>query len=165
MIKVLQKGDKILEQKAEEISLDEVESTNIKDIISNMKEVLNNAKDAVALAAPQVGQSLRLFLMSKKVFKNDKAEDLIFINPKITKMSKDKEWVEEGCLSVKDIYGKVERYKKTTIRAHDEKGKIFTFGASGLLAQVFQHEIDHLDGILFTTKAKDLKKEENKNDK
>jgi len=65
--------------------------------------------------------------------------------------------VEEGCLSVRWLYGKVERNEKTLVRAYDEKGKLFTFGGSGLLSQVFQHEIDHLNGALFIDKAKDLK--------
>ena len=65
--------------------------------------------------------------------------------------------VDEGCLSVRWLYGKVERAEKITVRAYDENGKPFTMGASGLLAQAFQHEIDHLNGILFIDKATDLK--------
>ena len=86
-----------------------------------------------------------------------KVEDQIFINPVITKESKEKKWMEgEGCLSVRLVYGKVKRSTKVTLRAHDEKGKLFERGASGILAHIFQHEVDHLNGILFIDKAKDL---------
>ena len=85
-----------------------------------------------------------------------KTPDLIFINPEIIKLSRDKEDLDEGCLSVRYLYGKVRRAKKVSIRAYDEYGKKIERGAAGLLAQVFQHEIDHLDGILFIDKARDV---------
>ena len=81
---------------------------------------------------------------------------MIFINPKILKTSKEKIMADEGCLSVRWLYGKVKRSKKTLIRAYDENGKLFTLGGSGLLSQAFQHETDHLEGILFTDKVVDL---------
>ncbi|MEA2112418.1 MAG: peptide deformylase [Patescibacteria group bacterium] len=159
MVKVLQKGDKTLEKTAEEITLGEIQSPEIKGIISEMKDVLKNTDDAIALAGPQIGKSLRIFIVSNRFFEKNNKKDLIFINPKIVKLSKEKQWMEEGCLSVRDVYGEVERSKKTLISALDEHGKKFTFGSSGLLSQVFQHEVDHLNGVLFTTKAKNLRKE------
>ena len=87
------------------------------------------------------------------------SKDLIFINPKITKLSQKKGWVPEGCLSVRWLYGKTLRSQKASIEAYDEHGKKFIRGASGLLAQIFQHETDHLDGILFIDHAKDIKEE------
>ena len=146
-----------------------------------MSEALESQKDGVAIAAPQIAHSLRIFVVSGKVFDNDfikGREDrfdgkkspennkekkimkhLIFINPKISKLSRDKEWMPEGCLSVRWLYGKTFRSKKATVTAYDENGKKFTRGASGLLAQIFQHETDHLDGILFIDHAKDVKEE------
>jgi peptide deformylase len=138
-----------------------------------MQQALEEQDDGVAIAAPQVGENLRLFVMSRKVFDlvaNDKnraetmdpkAEtrefsDMIFINPKVIKLSKEKVDTEEGCLSVRWLYGKVRRSKKATVQALDENGEKILVGGSGLVAQIFQHEIDHLDGILFTDKAKDL---------
>lgn len=86
-----------------------------------------------------------------------KVEDQIFINPVLIKESREKKWMEgEGCLSVRWVYGKVKRSTKVTLRAHDEKGKLIERGASGILAHIFQHEVDHLNGILFIDKAKDL---------
>src|SRR3989339_650585 len=70
-------------------------------------------------------------------------KDMVFINPKILKISKKQMLTEEGCLSVRWLYGKVKRAEKTLIKAYDENGKFFTFGGSGLLSQAFQHETDH----------------------
>ena len=139
-----------------------------------MKEALDSQDDGVAIAAPQIGYPLRIFVVSKKVDSLTKKtkkngsekivqsgtshnqEDSVYINPEIKKLSKDKKSVEEGCLSVRFLYGKVIRASKATVTAYDETGKKFTKGASGLLAQIFQHEVDHLNGILFIDKAKNL---------
>lgn len=164
MPKILQKGNEILEQKAQEINSRDIQSVKIKKIIKIMKDTLEKQKDGIALASPQIGKSFRLFIVSSKAYeldedkKNKENKYLVFINPEIIKLSKKKEWLEEGCLSVVGIIGKVKRSTNCTIKAFDENGKIFTRGAGGLLAQVFQHEIDHLNGILFTSKAKDLYK-------
>ncbi len=169
MLKILQKGNEILEQKAEEVSSDDFQSAKIKNLINEMKNTLKKTEDGVALAAPQIGESLRIFIISPEAYRIDnekeepKKQDLIFINPEIIKCSKKKEWMDEGCLSVAGYFGKVERSTNCTISAYDEGGNKFTRGAGGILSQIFQHEIDHLDGILFTEKAKGLK--ENKNEK
>jgi peptide deformylase len=121
----------------------------------------------VAIAAPQIGESLRIFIVSGRAFdiekgiydenaKKPKSEDLVCINPKIDRLSRDKADMDEGCLSVRYLYGKVKRSKKATVTAYNESGKKFTRGGSGLLAQIFQHETDHLDGVLFIDKAKDV---------
>lgn len=130
-----------------------------------MKHALHREPDGVAIAAPQIAESLRIFIVAGFVFdlkkKNiggTKSPDKVFINPEIIKHSKEAKWVPgEGCLSVRWIYGSVKRYKQATVRAYDESGKSFTMSGSGLIAQIFQHEIDHLDGILFTDHAKDIK--------
>jgi peptide deformylase len=172
--KILQVKEKVLHKKTYEVSLDEIKKTKIKKIIKEMSFSLVSQSDGVAIAAPQIGYSLRIFVVSGKIFSKNfnrsenekllqddkmKVEDLIFINPKISKLSKEKEWLPEGCLSVRWLYGKVLRSKKATVTAYDQNGKKFTRGASGLLAQIFQHETDHLDGILFIDKAKDLREE------
>ncbi|MBU0612115.1 peptide deformylase [Patescibacteria group bacterium] len=172
MKKIVQKSDKVLRQKAKEIPLEEITTPKIQKIIKEMSDSLKSQDDGVALAAPQIGYPLKIFVVSGKIFdidfirgqglptnKKDIPKDLIFINPKISKLSKEKEWVPEGCLSVRWIYGKVHRSKKATITAYDEKGKKIIRGASGLLAQIFQHETDHLDGTLFIDKAKELQEE------
>lgn len=157
---ILQKNSKILRKKGIAVPLDKIKSKKIKSVIQKMIKAVNSRDDGVAIAAPQVGELLNIFVVSKKAFElttkektNKKFEDKIFINPKLTKISKEKAEVEEGCLSVKDIYGVVKRSKKATITAYDENGKLFTIGGSGLIAQIFQHEMDHLEGILFTDKT------------
>lgn len=175
MVKILPKDDKILRKVAKEVPVQDIKSEKIQKIISDMREVLSREEDGVAIAAPQIGEPLRIFVISGKVLKMKEARekikekdktldnddivypDLIFINPEITKTSKTAKLMEEGCLSIRWWYGEVRRAAKATIRAFDENGKIFTRGASGLMAQIFQHETDHLNGILFTDKAKKLK--------
>jgi peptide deformylase len=166
MATIIQREDPILRKKAMPVVLADIKSAKIKKIISDMRKTLASQDDGVAIAAPQIGISLRIFVISGKVFdmikpdmmeeKNKKAKDVVCINPKIVKISKDKKVVEEGCLSVRYLYGKTNRSTKARIRAYDEKGVSFELGGSGLLAQIFQHETDHLDGILFTDHAVDL---------
>jgi peptide deformylase len=182
MKKILQKNEKVLRQTAKEIPIADIKTLKIKKILKEMSASLKSQSDGVAIAAPQIGYSMRIFVVSGKIFEknftknreeklptqnkttaNEKVEekikDLVFINPKISKLSKDKEWLPEGCLSVRPFYGKTWRSKKATVTAYDENGKKFTRGASGLLAQIFQHETDHLNGILFIDHAKDVKEE------
>lgn len=165
-VEILQKNNKTLRKKAELIPVGEIKSAKIAKVIKNMKEAMHSQKDAVAIAAPQIGESLRIFAVSGKVFlKTESGEqieqavlppDQVFINPKIIKLSKTKKLMEEGCLSVRYLYGKVKRAIKTTIEAYNENGEKIERGASGLLAQIFQHETDHLEGKLFIDKAVDV---------
>ena len=159
--KIVQAEDKVLRIKAKEVKIDEITSPATKKILDQMKKSLEQEYDGVAIAAPQIGVSLRIFVVSKRAFeivtgKEGKFEDQVFINPVIKKFSKEKESMEEGCLSVRWKYGKVMRSEKVTLTAFDETGKKITRGATGLIAQIFQHETDHLDGILFIDKAKDV---------
>lgn len=164
--KILQKDEKVLREIAKEIPLKEIKSLKIKKILKEMSEALAGEHDGVAIAAPQIGYSLRIFLVAGRVFdKNftkgkevkELIKDKVFINPEIVKLSKEKEWMSEGCLSVRPVYGKTHRSKKATVVAYDENGEKFNYGGSGLLAQIFQHETDHLNGILFIDHAKDLR--------
>ncbi len=159
--KIIQAEDKVLRVRAKEVKTEEITSPAIKKILEQLKKSLEKESDGVAIAAPQIGVSLRIFVISKRAFeiitgKEGEFEDKVFINPIITKLSKEKEEMEEGCLSVRWKYGKVMRADKATIKAYDENGKKFTLGASGLISQIFQHETDHLDGVLFIDKAKDV---------
>ena len=165
MIKIVQNGEPVLRQIAHEIPEAEITSAKTQAIIKRMIAALESQDDGVAIAAPQIGEAVRIFIVSGKIFDSnypDIAEGapipphLVCINPKITKLSKTKKWLPEGCLSVRWLYGNVQRATKAEIRAYDEQGQIFTRGGSGLLAQIFQHENDHLDGILFIDKAEDL---------
>lgn len=181
MNEIIQKENPILRKISTPVSIEEIKSRKIETIIRRMIKALNKEDDGVAIAAPQIGENVRIFIVSKKIFEimeeedrtkkpkskrealdefetsNREYKDMVFINPEIIKMSKKKIDLEEGCLSVRWLYGKVKRSEKTLVRAYDENGKIFSLGGSGILSQVFQHEIDHLDGILFIDKAKALR--------
>lgn len=176
---IVQKENKVLRKITKPVPIENIKSRKIETIIRRMIKAVDSQQDGVAIAAPQIGENLRIFVISKKLFEmmaeeksNQKSKrenldefeknkpefkDMVFINPEIIKISKEKMTVEEGCLSVRWLYGKVKRSQKTLVRAYDENGKPFTMGGSGLLSQAFQHEIDHLDGILFTDKASELK--------
>ncbi|MSR73029.1 peptide deformylase [Candidatus Parcubacteria bacterium] len=163
MPKILQKNDPLLRKKSLEVPVKEITSAKVQKIISAMKKSLVSQDDGVAIAAPQIGELLRIFVISNKVFgmeKKDgdikKYEDMVFINPKITKLSKSTKMMDEGCLSVRYLYGKVKRFQKAMVEAYDENGKRFTKGGSGILAQIFQHETDHLNGVLFIDTAVDV---------
>ncbi len=177
---IIQEPHKTLRKKARELAPDEIKSGKIQKLIRDMSETLRAIEVGVGLAAPQVGKSLRIFLVSQETLslrrdrdkldvnelKKSKRERewtyLVFINPKIIKTSKKKNLLAEGCLSVSDpagklVYGQVERFEKLTVEARDQTGKKFTRGASELFAQVIQHEFDHLEGILFIDKAREIK--------
>src|SRR3989344_4450085 len=175
MTTIVQMGDKVLRETAQEISLTEIKTPKIRSILKKMTDALSTAKDGVALAAPQIGIPLRIFIVLKEYTENKTAQELkeikekkvkpeivVFINPKISKISKKKQTSKEGCLSVMGIFGTVARAEKVTVEAYSEKGEKFSRGASGLLAQIFQHEMDHLNGILFTDTAVNLEKIETK---
>ncbi|MCX6796596.1 MAG: peptide deformylase, partial [Candidatus Falkowbacteria bacterium] len=128
-------------------------SAEFKKFYRNLKFTMVK-RDGVGLAAPQVGKNIRLFAMQTK------DGPLIFINPKITKKSLTKEWSEEGCLSVPNTFGKVKRHKKITCLYQNDQGERKKIIANGLMAAVLQHENDHLDGILFIDKAREIIKGE-----
>jgi len=172
MKKIVQKDNPVLRQKAESVKLEEISSKKIQGTIADMKEALSAEEDGVGLAAPQIGIPLRIFIVSRRAFlftEEKSAEDtletatppakytdLVFINPELVKKSKKTIKLSEGCLSVRWIYGNVKRSTNATIIAYDETGKKVTRGAGGLLAQIFQHELDHLEGTLFIDKATDM---------
>jgi len=159
---IVQQKDPVLRKKAKNVPLTMIGTPELAKIIADMSIAMATQKDGVAIAAPQIGVSLQIFLVSGEVLsKADKdytgdKSDLVFINPKITKLSKEKHLVEEGCLSVRWLYGTVNRSIKASIVAVNEKGEKIERGASGLLAQIFQHETDHLNGTLFIDKADEV---------
>ncbi|MGB9763003.1 MAG: peptide deformylase [Minisyncoccia bacterium] len=142
----------ILRQKSKEV---EKVTPEIRNLILEMKEIMLQ-NDGIGLAAPQIGESLRIIVCQI----DDKFYS--FVNPKIIKTSKKTIIFEEGCLSLPFIFGEVERPEKITLEALDFYGKPIKLKAFGLLARVIQHEIDHLDGILFIDKAKNIIKEPQK---
>jgi len=168
MADIRQQNDPVLRQKADLVKSSEFGSTQLTKIIKDMKKALAEQSDGVAIAAPQIGVSKQIFIVSHQTWKHIKGgpetkEDLVFINPTILKKSKTKELMDEGCLSVRWWYGKVERSTKVSVEALNETGQKFIWNGSGLIAQIFQHEIDHLEGTLFIDKAVDLQEIEPSN--
>jgi peptide deformylase len=162
---VVQIGDPVLRQVAHPVPHKDFGSKKLLSLIERMKKVLSKEKYGVAIAAPQLGESVRLFVVAGRSFdeeaKDDsKTPDRVFINPEILRVSKKTREMSEGCLSVRGTYGAVLRHEKVSIKAQDEHGKVFTYQASDLIAHIFQHEIDHLDGILYVDKAVRLSEDE-----
>lgn len=169
VVTIVQTEDKVLRKIAKEIPMANITKPKVQQVIADMSEALDSQYDGVAIAAPQIGESLRLFVVSGKIFDDEfingnspvrhykrKTPNIVFINPVFKKMSKDRKLMMEGCLSVRPLYGKVRRATRVTVEAYDEHGKKFTKEGSGLLAHIFQHEMDHLEGVLFIDKAKEL---------
>lgn len=148
MLNIVAVPNPVLSKKSQEVKKIDGE---IKKLVEEMVDTLeNNPRKGVGLAAPQVGKSLRIIIA--KSGRGGQASTHALINPQIIKWSSQKELDWEGCLSVPDTYGRVERAQKVVVRALNKSGKKVTLKASGLFARVLQHEIDHLDGILITQK-------------
>lgn len=157
IIQIDEREENTLRQIARDIKKSEFGSDYLKDVIKTMQNALAKESDGVALAAPQIDLPLRMFVISPSAYPDDaKWKPLVFINPTITKTSKKVAVMEEGCLSVRWIYGKTTRSLSATVEAYDVNGVKFSYGASGLIAHIFQHEIDHLEGILFIDHGFDL---------
>ena len=160
MAKLVASNHPVLHTIAEEITKEELGNGFVTKLIKDMRGALKtysvDGYTAVAIAAPQIGVSKRLFLIDDQSKDRDSLPSLIAINPKLIKVSKKTHLVGEGCLSIPNFYGEVRRHTNVTMRALDESGKKYERGAGGLLAQIIQHEYDHLDGILFIDRAEKI---------
>lgn len=138
-----------------------VVNERIKKIIKEMQNVTLDWEDnrqhevGVALAAIQIDESLKIVVVRNNFDNKEDRSFSVFINPIITKYDGEIEEDYEGCLSVPDIYGKVPRYSKVRVEAMDENGNLFRLNADGFLARVFQHEVDHNNGIMFIDRIKE----------
>jgi peptide deformylase len=139
-------------------------TTEIRKFIDDMVETLDS-KPGLGLAAPQVGRNIRAVIIESKETRDEdgnivyeKIPLMVLINPAITHYSRDKIEMDEGCFSVPNKYGPVTRPKKIKFEAINIDGKKVKGSASGLVARIIQHEIDHLDGILFIDKVSDPSK-------
>ena len=140
MLKIYKLGEEVLRQKAEPVQ--EV-TEEIKTLANDMFEAMEK-KNGVGLAGPQVGKLLRIFVAVA-----DDNVRRVFINPQIISTSQELSDYEEGCLSIPGVYETIRRPMRVTVQALNEEGKAFTIETDGLLARIIQHEIDHLNGILF----------------
>ncbi|NTW05522.1 MAG: peptide deformylase [Peptococcaceae bacterium] len=146
--KIIQEGDEVLREKAKEVSKI---NSNIAKLLDNMSDTMYAYK-GVGLAAPQVGVSKRVIIV-------DVGEGLIeLINPEIIESSGEMSDVE-GCLSVPSIIGEVKRACKVRVTGMNRNGNKVELEAEGYLSRALQHEIDHLNGILFVDLAKNIRRE------
>jgi peptide deformylase len=133
----------------------------LQDLITSMVETMREAP-GVGLAAPQVGVSERVIVVEFGDENDDQAPLKLFtlVNPEINRYSEESETGVEGCLSVPDFLGEVERAEKVIVKGFNRHGQPVKIKANGWLARIFQHEIDHLDGVLFTDRAEKVWKAE-----
>ncbi len=149
-------GDTVLTTKAKNIPAN---YAGLKELVANMFETMYNA-NGVGLAAPQVGLSLRLFVIDAEQYDEEKfkGQKKAFINPEILERSGEPWAFNEGCLSIPDVRGDVLRPAKIRMRYFDEQGKEHTEEFEDMPARIIQHEYDHIEGILFTDHLNPLKR-------
>lgn len=150
MLDIFTLGEEILTVKCKKVTTFDSSLTLLVDaMFDTMAEA-----DGVGLAAPQVGIDMRLFVVDDQ--KGTRQE---FINPEIVETSMDNVFMEEGCLSIPNVWHDVERPRSVTIQAQDVNGKTFKIKAEGLLARTIQHENDHINGIVFIDRLSDIERE------
>lgn len=166
------KEEKFLRKKTVRFDFDKYRKKETSELIKKMREIMTEA-NGIGLSANQLGLNMRLFIAQipkiqyqeveppKINYQDNKQKDAdskfyAIFNPEITKFSEKKIVIEEGCLSVPGIYGEVERPEKITLVGYDKNAKKIKIKAWGLLARVFQHEVDHLNGILFIDRCKNV---------
>ncbi len=164
---IVQSGDPVLREVALPVPPSMFGTPELRTIISQMEASLDKELDGVALAAPQMGISLRIFIVRYDRTKPPEedangrtierpAEVGVFINPQFVNSSRRRLEMDEGCLSVRGLYGTTYRHERATVRAYDVEGRVFERGGGGLIAQIYQHETDHLQGILFIDHAENI---------
>ncbi len=174
MKEIVQDGVPVLREIAKPLPEGLFGTPELAHLIKDMEEALDKELEGVALAAPQIGVSYRVFIVRKDrtlplhAPRSGASSELpaesevlapeieIYVNPEIVKTSRKRAKTDEGCLSVRGIYGTTNRHERVTIRARRPDGSWLTRGASGLMAQIFEHEMDHLNGILFIDHAEHL---------
>jgi len=163
------RDEKFLRQKTANFDFEKHGRKEIAELIKQMRETMKIA-EGVGLSANQIGLDLRVFVaqLPQTQMNTDKNTDghgysdkfYAIFNPEIIKVSNEKTTMEEGCLSVPGYSGLVERPEKITLIGQDKNGKKIKIKAWGLLARIFQHEVDHLNGVLFIDKAVNIQKVE-----
>lgn len=141
----------VLRRVAEPVDLTVVTSSAFQELIENMTVTMYKA-NGIGIAAPQIGQAIRLAVIAPEVDPQLHAP-LVLINPVIETPSSEQETYEEGCLSVPKVFGTVSRSVRLTLKSIGRDGRPYQLVASDLLARVIQHEVDHLHGRLFLDRA------------
>ena len=152
--KILKYGEPVLEKPAKAVT--EFGTPQLKELVADMFETMYAAK-GVGLAAPQIGIGQRVSVIDTSVGE-DEAQRIVIINPEIA-FREGTQTGEEGCLSIPGFREPVTRSNKVVVKAKNEKGETVEFEGEELLARAFEHEIDHLDGILFISHLSPLKRD------
>ena len=155
--------DHILRQTSLPVPEELFGTLELSTMLRDMEASLDAMPNGVALAAPQIGLLYRIFIVRYDRMASPPQEGApelpvqvgVFINPSIVRTSKRRVLMDEGCLSVTELFGTTKRFERSTVQAKDECGVSFTRGGGGILSQAFQHEIDHLEGMLFIDHATD----------
>lgn len=159
ILKVAQLGHPVLRTVAEPIEPGEIKDGTMQRLIDDMFETMDEYS-GVGLAAPQVHRSIRLFVTEAIPDPDREGRSLaprsVFINPEITFLIDDEIFMFEGCLSIPDLRGNVARIKKIRIRALDREGQVIDRDIEGFPSVVCQHELDHLNGVMFLDRMRDL---------
>lgn len=169
MKEIVQEGAKVLRDIAQPVPEELFGSAKLAGIIKDMTDALDAEPEGVALAAPQISVPYRIFIVRKDrtlppvnipegapLPPPPPPEVQVYVNPEIVKTSRRKADMDEGCLSVRGIYGTTKRHERATVRAQNADGSLFERNGGGIMAQIFEHEIDHLNGILFIDHADHL---------
>ncbi len=161
MLKILTHPNPNLKVKSKTLDLSELKNSDTQKLIKKMIKVMYK-DEGIGLAAPQVDKQIRLIVIGKQALKQTKNktqfpnQDLVLINPEILETSEKTSWMQEGCLSLPHVFGDVERSEEIKVKALDSFGNEMEFEASDFFARVIQHEVDHLNGILFIDKAENI---------
>jgi len=164
-MKLIQENDPILKKVMPDFNFDDpVMDPN--ELVKEMHKI-RKRDGGIGLAAPQIGVETRVIVIGMGDLQSDGVEDFAkaFFNPEITEASKDQEYMVEGCLSYPGLFVKVKRPKEITFTFEDEEGTKYYDHLSGITSRIVQHEIDHLDGITFDTKANLLHLQKAKKDR
>lgn len=167
MKEIVQEGAPVLRATASSVPESLFNTDELRILVEEMEAALDKEPEGVALAAPQVGVSYRLFIVRKDrtlpvVIPSEKEtkpppppspEVEVFVNPEIVKTSRRRARADEGCLSVRGVYGTTNRHERVTVKGRRIDGSHFQRGTGGLMAQIIEHEVDHLNGVLFTDHA------------
>lgn len=168
MKEIVQDGTPVLRAIAQPVPEELFGTPELAQIIDDMKKALASELEGVALAAPQIAVPYRIFIVRKdrtvtpppmeEGVERPAPEPVneVYINPEIVRTSRKRADMDEGCLSVRGFYGTAKRHERVTVRARNLDGSRFERGGGGLMAQIFEHEIDHLNGILFIDHAKHI---------
>jgi peptide deformylase len=153
-------GNPVLRRKAAEISQDYIVSDEFSRLLCDLKDSMDHY-GGIGIAAPQIGVELKVAIIELQGV-NRYGEEInlpltVFINPRMSYLTDDRQGFWEGCLSAPGLRGYVERPKKIKVEYLNEKGEMKELTAEGFLATVLQHELDHLEGVLYVDRIKDPK--------